>query len=235
MGYSGFRRFGKPGLNRSSRSNVEASEVRLVAAAARGDGAARMELFERYRGVAFQVAYRITGRHEDALDVVQDAFIRAFEALPGFQYDAGFKTWLLRIVSNRALDTLRARRVRLAASLDGDADESAPEPPDRAAPAPGERVEREETTRRIAAAVDALPPDQRSVFAMYATGELTYGEIAAALGVPIGTVMSRLYHARLRLKAALADLYPGVRCGFDAAGTPAGESGEASWAKKSRR
>jgi len=188
--------------------NVHSLEHDLVPAAAAGDREARRELFERFRGPAYQVALRVTGRHEDALDVVQDSFIKAFDALAVFQRDASFKTWLLRIVSNRALDVLRARRVRLAASLDAGPDDHAttPTPVDRGAPAPGDRIENAELAERLASAVEALPPDQRAVFALYATGELTYGEIAETLGVPIGTVMSRLYHARLRLKERLKDL-----------------------------
>ena len=186
--------------------NVQTLEHDLVPAAAAGDRDARRELFERFRGPAYLVALRVTGRHEDALDVVQDSFIKAFEALASFQRDASFKTWLLRIVSNRALDVLRARKVRLAASLDLDDDASSPPPVLRAEPVPGARIENAELAERLANAVESLPPDQRAVFALFATGELTYGEIAESLGVPIGTVMSRLYHARLRLKERLKDL-----------------------------
>jgi RNA polymerase sigma-70 factor (ECF subfamily) len=194
-------------LNTVDHPNVQTLEHDLVPAAAAGDRDARRELFERFRGPAYQVALRVTGRHEDALDVVQDSFIKAFEALASFQRDASFKTWLLRIVSNRALDVLRARKVRLAASLDLDDDDgSSPPPVHRAEPGPGARIENAELAGRLANAVESLPPDQRAVFALYATGELTYGEIAKTLGVPIGTVMSRLYHARLRLKERLEDL-----------------------------
>lgn len=197
-------------MNIAPSSNVQPAELRLVDAAAAGDREARRELFERYRTPAFHVAYRITGRSEDALDVVQDSFIKAFQSLGSFQRDAGFKTWLLRIVANRALDLLRARRVRLAASFDGDEDSgAAPEPPAGGEDDPGQRLERREIGQRVAAAVERLPPDQRAVFSLYATGEMTYGQIAEVLGVPIGTVMSRLYHARLKLKARLADLDPG--------------------------
>jgi RNA polymerase sigma-70 factor (ECF subfamily) len=197
-------------LNSVSASNVQPAEQRLVDAAAAGDREARRELFERYRTPAFHVAYRITGRREDALDVVQDSFIKAFQSLGSFQRDAGFKTWLLRIVANRALDLLRTRRVRLAASFDGDEGSgAAPSPAAAGEDDPGQRLEREEVGQRVAAAVEELPPAQRAVFSLYATGEMTYGQIAEALGVPIGTVMSRLYHARIKLKARLADLDPG--------------------------
>ena len=158
---------------------------------------------------AYGVALRVTGRHEDALDVVQDGFIRAFERLGEFQQTAGFRTWLLRIVTNRALDLLRARKVRLAVSLDGGDDEA------RGAPAvsgaeqrPAAALQQRELAERLHQAIESLPPEQRAVFALSAEGEMTYGQIAEVVGVPIGTVMSRLYHARRRLQDLLEDLAP---------------------------
>ncbi len=196
-------------MNRLSGLNVKGPEVCLVERAAAGDREARRELFERFREAAYGVALRITGRSEDALDVVQDSFIRAFERLGDFQQEAGFQTWLLRIVSNRALDILRARKVRLAIPLDGGDDEPRYEPAtDDGAALPGDELERGELAGRLRRAIEALPPDQRAVFALYATGDMTYGQIAEALGIPIGTVMSRLYHARRRLHEMLPDLAP---------------------------
>lgn len=193
-------------------------EARLIRDAAAGDGPARRELFVRYRDAAYRVAFRISGSHQDALDVVQDAYIKAFESLDRFEGQSGFKTWLLRIVSNRALDLVRARKVRLAVPIDAGDDESAGINPADAATLPGESddggVSRDliqtELAGRLQEAIDKLPPDQRNVFALYATGEMTYGEIAEAVGIPIGTVMSRLYHARRRLHESLADLSPHV-------------------------
>lgn len=196
-------------MNRAAPSNVDASELRLVDQAADGDRDAQRRLFELHRDVAFHVALRITGRREDALDVVQDGFIRAFERLNEFQRGAPFRTWLLRIVSNRALDILRARKVRLAIPLDGEDDESRVQLEDRrAGVTPGADLERAELAGRLQRAIEGLPPDQRAVFALYATGDLTYGQIAEVLGIPIGTVMSRLYHARRRLHLQLSDLAP---------------------------
>lgn len=199
-------------MNNVPEPTVDPVELRLVQAAAEGDPEARRELFERFRQVAYAVALRITRRHEDALDVVQDAFIRAFDRLAEFQRESGFKTWLLRIVTNRSLDLLRARKVRLAVSLDGDGREEnrGPQPAaDEDETAPDRGLERTELLERLQAAVDRLPPEHRSVFAMYATGEMTYEQIAQAVGIPIGTVMSRLYHARRKLHAMLSDLAPG--------------------------
>lgn len=181
----------------------------MLAAARSGDSAARRSLFERYRSVAYAVALRITGRNEDALDVVQDSFIRAFDQLDRFQGGSAFKTWLLRIVSNRALDVLRSRKVRLAVSLEG-GDEGAVVPglAENREGGPGVQIERRELAERLQRAMEALPPDQRAVFALSATGELTYAQIAEAVGIPLGTVMSRLYHARRKLQEMLRDLAP---------------------------
>ena len=188
--------------------NVNKSEMLLVQAAAKGDREARRELFERYRNLAYGVAYRITGRNEDALDVVQDSYINAFDSLEKFKQQSAFKTWLLRIVSNRALDLLRSRKVRLAISLDGNDDESGPD-----LPAHGDSdhtgvqaLEQQELAERLRMAIESLPPEQRAVFALYASGDMTYGQIAEALGIPLGTVMSRLYHARRQLREILTAL-----------------------------
>lgn len=203
--------FGPNLLNKLNRENVENAEQLLVARAARGDREARRELFERHRDAAFVTALRVTGRHEDALDVVQDAFIKAFDSLAGFAQGASFRTWLLRIVSNRALDLLRSRKVRIAVSLDRrNEDDTAPEPQLAGGEddTPGLRLERNELGQRLARAIDSLPAEQRAVFGMYAAGDVTYAQIAESLGIPIGTVMSRLYHARRRLTQLLGDLAP---------------------------
>lgn len=182
----------------------------LAQQAAAGDGDARRALFERYRAAAYGIALRIVVRHEDALDVVQDSFIKAFGRLDQFHGGAEFRSWFLRIVTNHALDLLRARKVRLAVPLDGPLgdQESAPAIADSSVESPGRALEADELARRLAASIDSLPPQQRTVFSLYATGDMTYGQIAEALGVPVGTVMSRLYHARQKLQAALADLAP---------------------------
>jgi RNA polymerase sigma-70 factor (ECF subfamily) len=196
-------------LNSVSPPNVDSSELCLVDQAAAGDREARRALFERFREVAYRVALRVTGRPEDAMDVVQDSFIRAFDRLGSFQQESGFQTWLLRIVTNRALDLVRARKVRLAIPLDGGEDDPVPAVATRdALTRPGERLEQHELGERLRRAIETLPPDQRAVFGLYATGELTYGQIAETLGVPIGTVMSRLYHARRKLHELLPDLAP---------------------------
>jgi len=183
---------------------VKETELRLVEQAAQGDRDARRALFEAYRDVAYRVAYRLLRNDADALDVVQDGFIKAFDALASFQRDAAFKTWLLRIVSNRALDLMRSRKVRLAAPLMPGHDTVAA--PGGAATGGSRPLERRETAERIEQALAGLPPAQQAVMGLYVGGELTYGQIADIVGVPVGTVMSRIYHARRQLQEMLPDL-----------------------------
>ncbi len=181
-------------------------DAALLSRAASGDREARRELFELHREAAFRVAFRVTRREADALDVVQDAFIKAFENLADFQRESGFKTWLLRITTNRALDLVRSRRVRLAVSIEGGSEDE----PQVAIPAsdaePGRSAEQRELRERIQKAIDTLPPEQRAVFSLFALGEMSYAQIAETLEVPIGTVMSRLFNARKRLQAILSGL-----------------------------
>ena len=198
------------GLNNVAGRGVHSAEVHLVQRAVAGDREARRELFEAYREVAYRVAYRITGNHDDALDIVQDGFIRAFERLGDYHGGASFKTWLLRIVNNRALDILRRRKVRLAVAIGPDEDGEGREglAIEAEGDRPSEPMERQELGDRLARAIDSLPAEQRAVFSLYASGEMTYGQIAEAAGVPIGTVMSRIYHARRKLRGMLGDLAP---------------------------
>lgn len=177
----------------------------LVARARAGDIEAWRVLFERHREAAYRVAWRILSHAEDALDAVQDAFVRAFENLGGFDGRSSFRTWLLRIVANRAIDVRRARRVRVVQSLDaGRAGESGTEVAVAAESGnPAAPVEEAELAERIRQAVASLPEGQRVVVELYSSGEMTYEEIAEVLGIPVGTVMSRLFHARKKLRERL--------------------------------
>jgi RNA polymerase sigma-70 factor (ECF subfamily) len=197
---------------RKLQTAADNEELWLLDAAAAGDREARRRLFERHRDAVYQVAFRVTGRMEDALDVVQDSFIAAFDKLASFARESGFKTWLLRIATNRALDLLRSRKVRAGVAIEAADEEGAS--PQLAVSSFGDGVaaelEQREIGERIRQALDALPPEQRAVFSLYATGEMTYGQIAKVLEVPIGTVMSRLFHARRRLRELLPGLSPPV-------------------------
>jgi RNA polymerase sigma-70 factor, ECF subfamily len=176
----------------------------LVARAARGDRPALDELFRRYRDPAYRVAYRLLGNGEDALDAVQDGFVKALNHLGGFERRSSFKTWLLRVVSNAALDLGRQRRRRdeLSAAvteriaLDGG---TTPDHLD-----PGREAEEADLRRALAEALVQLPEAQRRTFVLHVDGGLSYREVAEVMGISIGTVMSRLFYARQKLKGILA-------------------------------
>ena len=171
---------------------------------ARGDKTALDELFRRYRAVAYRVAYRLLGREADSLDAVQNAFIKVFTHLDRFQGNSSFKTWLLRVVCNAALDAGRVRkrdgRLEFYSML-------AESPHDRAndEPPPDSELERADLRRAIDTALAQLPEAQRQTFVLHVDGELSYQEVAETLGIAMGTVMSRLYYARQKLKTLLAD------------------------------
>lgn len=175
----------------------------LLARHATGDRAALDDLFRRYRGVAYRVAYRLLGHEADALDAVQDAFVNALTHLDRFGGRSSFKTWLLRIVCNAALDVGRQRKrgeriPQAPLDLEGEAFGPDDSPPADAG------LERADLRRVIDGALARLPSPQRQTFVLHVEGGLTYREVAEALGISIGTVMSRLFYARQKLKDLLA-------------------------------
>ena len=176
----------------------------LLHRVAAGDRLALDELFRRYRQPAYRVAYRLLGNEADALDAVQEGFVKALTHLHGFQGRSSFKTWLLRVVSNAALDLGRQRGRREALRLQvADAGEPAPElvVPDES----GQGLERAELRTVLDEAPSTLPEPQRLTFVLFADGELSYREVADTLAISIGTVMSRIYYARQKLRAFLTE------------------------------
>ncbi len=182
---------------------IVAGDEQLLASAALGDRQALSELFGRYRSVAYRVAYRLLGNEPDALDAVQDAFVKALTHLHGFQGRSSFKTWLLRVVSNTALDLGRQRGRRAALSFDamGPAHREAVEP--LVSDALGRDLERDDLRRLLHEALEQLSPAQRQTFVLYAEAGLSYREVAGTLNISVGTVMSRLYYARQKLRVLL--------------------------------
>jgi len=178
------------------------SDDQLLAQYAKGNCEALEELFCRYRGVAYRAAYRLLGQEADALDAVQEGFLKAFTHLSAFQGRSSFKTWLLRVVSNAALDLGRQRGRRELRSLDGLA------PGDQDTPLtiedPTQGLERADLRLLIREALASLPEAQRQTFVLHADGEMSYREVAETLNISIGTVMSRLFYARQKLRLFLS-------------------------------
>ncbi len=179
------------------------ADADLLARIAKGDTAALESLFQRHRNVAFQVAYRLLGNEADALDAVQDGFLNALQNLEKFRGQSSFKTWLLRVVSNASLDLGRGRR-RRESRAELMAGEGLHEAKDYRGGEVDSALERIDLRKQLDTALAELPEPQRQTFVLHAVGELSYQEVAEALGVAIGTVMSRLFYARQKLKTLLA-------------------------------
>lgn len=179
------------------------SDEELLALAVAGDREALDELFHRYRMTAYRVAHRLLGHEADALDAVQEAFIKALTHLPGFQGRSSFKTWLLRVVSNAALDLGRQRGRRDMLSMDALGARSREEIEPLVHPDPGFDLERADLRVTLDEALAQLPFPQRQTFVLHAEAELSYREVAEVLGISIGTVMSRLFYARQKLRVLL--------------------------------
>jgi RNA polymerase sigma-70 factor, ECF subfamily len=182
-----------------SLSDVQTPDETLVRRARAGHGSAREELFQRHRGESYRYAYRLLGHEQDALDVVQEAMLKAFSALADFDGRSGFRTWLLRIVTNTAYDWGR-RRKRRPSGRGGDA-ASSNEPASEEDPA--RRLHQQELRRELDQALNRLSSTLRETFVLYAEIGLSYKEIAETQDVPIGTVMSRIHAAREKLQAGL--------------------------------
>lgn len=164
-------------------------------------------LVEKYRQQTFFFALQIVGNREDALDISQESFIRAYKNLGRFDTGRPFGAWLLRIVRNLCIDLLRRRRVRRAVSLDdpgrgpdGDAGRPLHETVgDERTPAADVLVERNELKAKIWRAMGRLDEKHRTILVLRDFQDLSYIELAEALEIPKGTVMSRLHQARRRL------------------------------------
>lgn len=192
----------------------EAEEDRvLIARAQQGDVAAFRQLVERHQRRAFTVALAVVRDENDARELVQDAFLRVFRSLDSFQGGSSFFTWLYRIITNLSIDLIRKPGRQLVdideARFESDESHEAEFPllsrVDGADPV--DVVRRREIAGRIQTALDALPPYHRGVIVMREIEGLSYDEMAAAMGVSKGTIMSRLFHARQKLQRALADCY----------------------------
>ena len=195
----------------------EADEDRaLIAQARAGDVGAFRRLVERHQRRAFALAVGLVRDENDAREIVQEAFVRVYRSLDGFEGSSTFYTWLYRIVTNLSIDLLRrpGRRSsdldeeRFEAGEDGERGEvdfpwmSRYENSD-----PADGVRRREIAARLQAALDELPSYHRAVIVLREVDGLSYEEMAQSLGVSKGTIMSRLFHARQKLQRALADCY----------------------------
>lgn len=175
---------------------------RLIAETLAGDASAFGRLVERYQDRLVNALVRFTGSSEDARDIAQEAFVQAYQKLDRFRRDAAFFTWLYRIAFNRAVSHGRKRRERV--SLDGLAEAGPVEPTaTKAEPGPEARLDACERAALVHRALATLADDHREVLVLREFEELDYQQISAIVGVPVGTVRSRLFRARVQMRETL--------------------------------
>ncbi|TET35611.1 MAG: sigma-70 family RNA polymerase sigma factor [Planctomycetota bacterium] len=180
-------------------------ERELVRLAKSGDKEAFGALFTAYREKVYAVARKYVKNREAALDIVQEAFLRAFRSIGSFKGDSLFYTWVVRIAINLAIDAGRRKHADGNIPFDKYVEGGDIRPvKERPAQSPGEAAELSEMEEALARAIEELSENHRGVFLLHAAEGLAYKDIAEALGISIGTVMSRLHYARKKLREMLA-------------------------------
>jgi RNA polymerase sigma-70 factor (ECF subfamily) len=200
-----------PSNPEARRAEAEEDRV-LIEAAKSGDPGAFRKLVERHQRRAYAIAINLVRDENDAREIVQEAFLRVHRGLATFQGGSSFFTWLYRIVTNLAIDVVR----KPGRTHDG-LDEAFSEPPAEESDHPFlshidgsdplDAFHRNELGQKLTAALQALPPYHRGVILMREVDGMSYDEMAQAMGVSKGTIMSRLFHARQKLQRALHDTF----------------------------
>ena len=189
-----------------ARPVPDLSDADAVSRAREGDHDAFRVLVERYQGRAYRLATRLLGDPEQARDAVQEGFLKAYGSLGRFEGRSGFYTWLYRLVFNLCIDMKRRDRSSRHVEWDDEvAGDAAPGSDAPVATDPSAELGRGELREALAQAVARLPEDARRTLLLREVDGLSYAEIAEALGIPKGTVMSRLHHARRRVRQLLIE------------------------------
>jgi len=196
-------------------AQADVSELDLVKRCQAGNAEAFDELVTRYRIRIFAMIYNMVHNEQDAWDLAQDSFVKAWKSIKRFHGRSSFYTWIYRIVMNVTIDWLRKKHVKGAGVEFDDAIQlkeinPASKTLPKADPLPYEHMQRSEIRARIDDAIGQLSPEHRAVILMKETEDMQYHEIAESLGCSIGTVMSRLFYARKKLQNLLRDVYENV-------------------------
>ncbi|MCG3147792.1 MAG: ECF RNA polymerase sigma factor SigE [Verrucomicrobiae bacterium] len=188
---------------------LEPSDLELVERCQRGELEAFEALVGRHRQRVYQYAYSRVRNEQDATDLSQETFVKAWRAIRGFKKTAQFSTWLYRITTNLVIDQARRRERRpevpFEEAVDPDADANVEIPPS-SQPSPTDEAQRKELREQIDAALAELSPDHRAVLQLREFDGFDYAEIAKAVGCSLGTVMSRLHYARKHMQKLLKDV-----------------------------
>ncbi len=205
----GLNRRGAPSVEqmKTDKDQSSTNDEELVEAAKNGQLDAFEELVARHRDKIYARAFSMMRNEDEAVDVSQEAWVKGWQRLGQFHGESSFATWMTRITINLCLDQLRKRKRQRTESLEEMTEESGGV--ERQMPAvtvnPTERLERAELRKKIDEALGQLTHEHRTVLVLHEFEEMEYKEIARTVGCSIGTVMSRLFYARRRMAALLAD------------------------------
>jgi RNA polymerase sigma-70 factor (ECF subfamily) len=177
-------------------------EADLIARCQQGDQDALKEIFNQYQTKVYRIAYGVVRHREDALDIVQEVFIKLYRSIRNFKGRSNFYTYLYRMALNTAIDHTRRKEKRPPASLD---EEGAFQPAEDVEKGADRILLKKELEEKVKEAMEKLPPDQKMAVILREVEGLSYQEIAEVTGCSIGTVMSRLHYARKKLQEYLKD------------------------------
>jgi len=181
---------------------VNHEETELISRCQQGDQDALKKIFDLYHKKVYSIAYGILGQREDALDAVQEVFIKLFRSIRDFEGKSKFYTYLYRMTTNTAIDLARKRKRFPISSLD---QEEGFQLPDGIEKRPDRILLDKELEGRVKSAMKKLPMDQRTAILLREVEGLTYGEMAETMGCSIGTIMSRLHYGRRKIQESLKD------------------------------
>ena len=177
-------------------------ETELISRCQQGDQEALKEIFEKYQKKVYRIAYGVVRQREEALDIVQEVFIKLFRSIKNFKGRSHFYTYLYRMVMNTAIDHARKTGKQPISSLD---QEGSFQPSDETEKGPERILLHKELEGRVKRAMGQLPAEQRAALVYSEVEGLSYQEMAEAMGCSIGTVMSRLHYGRKRMQELLKD------------------------------
>ena len=177
-------------------------EIQLISRCQQGDQEALKEIFDKYQKKVYRIAYGVVRHREEALDIVQEVFVKLFRSIKNFKGRSHFYTYLYRMVMNTAIDHTRKMGKQFISSLD---EEGSFEPSDEVEKGPERILLHKELEEKVKVAMKKLPAEQRAALIFREVEGLSYQEMADAMECSIGTVMSRLHYGRKRMQELLKD------------------------------
>jgi RNA polymerase sigma-70 factor (ECF subfamily) len=181
---------------------VDREETEMISRCQQGDQEALKEIFDKYHKKVYSIAYGVVRQREEALDVVQEVFIKLFRSVKDFKGRSHFYTYLYRMAMNTAIDHRRKDGKQFISSLD---EEGSFEPSDEVEKGPERILLQKELEEKVKLAMDKLPDEQKAALIFRDVEGLSYQEMAEAMRCSIGTVMSRLHYGRKRMQESLKD------------------------------